>query len=331
MRTNPFVLAAAVLVLASPLSARAQDSVLRNFEGATGWVNSPPLGAGELRGKVVLVDFWTYTCINWLRTLPYVRAWADKYKDQGLVVIGVHTPEFEFEKNADNVRLAVRDMQVRYPVGIDSEYSIWRAFENHAWPAIYLIDARGRVRYTHFGEGEYAPTEKMIQQLLAEAGAAAVPRDLVLPEARGAEVGADWASLKSPETYLGQERSDSRVNIAAAGLRLNQWTASGDWMAKKNAVVLNKPNGRIAYRFHARDVNLVMGPASAGRSVRFRVLIDGKPPGSAHGADSDSQGNGTVSEQRLYQLVRQPGSIADRLFEIEFSDPGVEAFAFTFG
>src|SRR3954465_6257111 len=331
MRTNPFVLAAAVLVLASLLSARAQDSVLRNFEGATGWVNSAPLAAGELRGKVVLVDFWTYTCINWLRTLPYVRAWADKYKDQGLVVIGVHTPEFEFEKNADNVRLAVRDMQVHYPVGIDSEYSIWRAFANHAWPAVYLIDARGRVRYTHFGEGEYAPTEKMIQQLLAEAGAGGVPRDFVSPEARGAEVGADWASLKSPETYLGQERSENRVDVAAAGLRLNQWTASGDWMAKKNAVVLNKPNGRIAYRFHARDVNLVMGPASRGKSVRFRVLIDGKPPGSAHGADSDSQGNGTVSEQRLYQLIRQPGSIGDRLFEIEFSDPGVEAFAFTFG
>jgi thiol-disulfide isomerase/thioredoxin len=313
------------------MSAPAQDSVLRNFEGATGWLNSPPIGPAELRGKVVVVDFWTYTCVNWLRTLPYVRAWADKYKDQGLVVIGVHTPEFEFEKNPDNVRRAARDMQVRYPVGIDSQYSVWRAFDNHAWPAVYLIDARGRVRYTHFGEGEYAATEKMIQQLLAEAGAASVPRDLVTPDARGSEVGADWANVKSPETYLGHQRSESRVAVAPTRLRLNQWTSSGDWMAKKDAVLLNKPNGRIAYRFHARDVNLILGPASAGNSVRFRVLIDGKPPGTAHGADSDAQGNGAVSEQRLYQLVRQPGSIADRLFEIEFIDPGVEAFAFTFG
>jgi thiol-disulfide isomerase/thioredoxin len=331
VRTSPFLLAAALVAVAIPMSAPAQDSVLRNFEGATGWLNSPPIGPAELRGKVVVVDFWTYTCVNWLRTLPYVRAWADKYKDQGLVVIGVHTPEFEFEKNPDNVRRAARDMQVRYPVGIDSQYSVWRAFDNHAWPAVYLIDARGRVRYTHFGEGEYAATEKMIQQLLVEAGAASVPRDLVSPDARGSEVGADWANVKSPETYLGHQRSESRVAVAPTRLRLNQWTSSGDWMAKKDAVLLNKPNGRIAYRFHARDVNLILGPASAGNSVRFRVLIDGKPPGTAHGADSDAQGNGAVSEQRLYQLVRQPGSIADRLFEIEFIDPGVEAFAFTFG
>jgi thiol-disulfide isomerase/thioredoxin len=331
MNTTRFLLAA-LLALAAPLNAPAQDKgPLQRFEGANAWLNSPPLGATELRGKVVLVDFWTYTCINWLRTLPHVRAWADKYRDQGLVVIGAHTPEFDFEKNVDNVRRAVGDMRVTYPVAIDSDYAVWRAFSNNAWPAIYLIDARGRVRYTHLGEGEYERTERMIQQLLAEAGAAGVPRDLVSPDGRGAEAAADWSSLKSRETYLSYERTENRVDAAATRLRLNQWTASGDWMAKKDAIVLNKDNGRIAYRFHARDVHLVMGPALPGKTVGFRVLIDGKPPGAAHGVDTDAQGNGTVSEQRLYQLIRQPNSIIDRLFEIEFIDPGVEAFAFTFG
>jgi thiol-disulfide isomerase/thioredoxin len=327
MKTGPLLLAATLFALAAS-TAHGQD---KRFDGATGWLNSPPLRAAELRGKVVLVDFWTYTCINWLRTLPYVRAWADKYKDQGLVVVGAHTPEFEFEKNADNVRRAVQDLQVRYPVAIDSNYSIWRAFDNRAWPAVYLLDAQGRIRYTHLGEGEYEQTERMIQQLLAEAGAASAPRDLVTPAASGAEVAADWASLRSPETYLGPARADSRVNTAAARLRLNQWTTSGNWSASKQAIVLNKGNGRIAHRFHARDVHLVMGPAMAGKPVRFRVLIDGKAPGAAHGGDVDARGTGTVSEQRLYQLIRQPGAIADRLFEIEFLDPGVEAYAFTFG
>jgi thiol-disulfide isomerase/thioredoxin len=330
MKTSP-LLVAGLLALSAPFVSAQDKGALQRFEGASGWLNSPPLGANELRGKVVLVDFWTYTCINWIRTLPYVRAWSDKYREQGLVVIGAHTPEFEFEKNADNVRRAVRDMRVTYPVAIDSKYAVWRAFSNNAWPAIYLIDAQGRIRYSHLGEGEYERTEAMIQQLLAEAGAAGVPRDLVSPDARGAEVGADWASLRSPETYLGSERTGNRVNTAVERLRLNQWTASGNWTARGDAIALNKPNGRIAYRFHARDVNLVMGPAVAGRSVRFRVLIDGKPPEAAHGVDIDAQGNGTATEQRMYQLIRQPSSIADRLFEIEFADPGLDAFVFTFG
>jgi len=329
-RLSQLVLAGS-LALAAPFASAQDKNAVRQFDGATGWLHSPPLGAAELRGKVVLVDFGTFTCINWIRTLPYVRAWADKYRDQGLVVIGAHTPEFEFEMNADNVRRAVRNLRIAYPVALDNSYAVWHAFGNNAWPAIYLIDAQGRIRYSHLGEGEYERTEHMIQKLLAEAGASGVPRDLVSPDARGAEVGADWASLRSPETYLGSGRAENRVNAPAARLRLNQWTISGGWTARRDAVALNKPNGRIAYRFHARDVNLVMGPARADSPVRFRVLIDGKPPEAAHGVDVDSQGNGTAREQRMYQLVRQPGAIGERTFEIEFLDPGVEAFAFTFG
>jgi thiol-disulfide isomerase/thioredoxin len=319
---------AALLALAAPSGALAKDMQL---DGATAWLNSPALSTAGLRGKVVLVDFGTYTCINWLRTLPHIRAWAEKYKDHGLVVVGVHTPEFEFEKNMDNVRRAVKDLALAYPVAVDNDYAVWRAFANNAWPALYLIDAQGRVRYRHLGEGEYQRSEKMIQQLLAEAGAAGVPRDLVSVEGRGAEVAADWENLRSPETYLGPERAENRVHAAPERLRLNQWTVSGSWTPKRQALVLSKPHGRIAHRFHARDVHLVMGPTAHGKSVRFRVLIDGKPPGPSHGVDTDAQGNGTVSEQRMYQLIRQPGPIADRLFEIEFLDPGVETFAFTFG
>jgi thiol-disulfide isomerase/thioredoxin len=319
---------AALLALAAPSGALAKDMQL---DGATAWLNSPALSTAGLRGKVVLVDFGTYTCINWLRTLPHIRAWAEKYKDHGLVVVGVHTPEFEFEKNMDNVRRAVKDLALAYPVAVDNDYAVWRAFANNAWPALYLIDAQGRVRYRHLGEGEYERSEKMIQQLLAEAGAAGVPRDLVSVEGRGAEVAADWENLRSPETYLGPERAENRVHAAPERLRLNQWTVSGSWTPKRQALVLSKPHGRIAHRFHARDVHLVMGPTAHGTSVRFRVLIDGKPPGPSHGVDTDAQGNGKVSEQRMYQLIRQPGRIADRLFEIEFLDPGVEAFAFTFG
>ena len=322
------LLLAALLALGAPLGALAKDM---QFSGATAWLNSPALSTAGLRGKVVLVDFGTYTCINWLRTLPHIRAWAEKYKDQGLVVIGVHTPEFEFEKNMDNVRRAVKDLGLAYPIAVDNDYAVWRAFANNAWPALYLIDAQGRVRYSHLGEGEYERSEKMIQQLLAEAGAAGVPRDLVSVEGRGVEAAADWASLRSPEAYLGAERAENRVSAAAARLRLNQWTASGDWMEKKQAIALKKANGRIALRFHARDLHLVMGPAVSGKTIRFRVLIDGKPPGAAHGGDIDAQGNGTLTEQRMYQLIRQPGPIADRTFEIEFLDPGAEAFAFTFG
>jgi thiol-disulfide isomerase/thioredoxin len=343
MKTKPLFFAA-LLGLAAAVDAPAQDSaVLKRMDGATGWLNSAPLGAAELRGKVVLVDFWTYTCINWIRQLPYVRAWAEKYGDQGLVVIGVHTPEFEFEKNVDNVRRAVHDMRVAYPVAIDSDYAVWRAFGNNAWPAIYLIDAQGRVRYRHLGEGEYDRTERMIQQLLAETGKAAAGRDLVAAEGRGVEAPADWASLRSPENYVGVERTENFVSpggpvvgkprpyAAPARLAVNHWALAGDWTMQKHAIVLNKPNGRIVYRFHARDLHLVMGPAARGAAVRFRVLIDGKPPGAAHGIDIDEQGNGRVTEQRMCQLIRQPGPIVDRQFEIEFVDPAVEAFAFTFG
>ncbi len=302
---------------------------------ATEWLNSPPLTAAGLRGKVVLIDFWTYTCINWLRSLPYVRAWAEKYKDQGLVVIGVHAPEFAFEKNVDNVRRAAEDMRVDYPIAIDNDYAIWRAFKNQYWPALYFVDAQGHIRHHQFGEGEYAQSETIIQQLLAEAGSGGIGHELVSVDARGAEAAADWGSLQSPENYVGYARTENfaspggavldkrRVYAAPARLRLNHWALSGDW--------LNKANGRIAYRFHARDLHLVMGPAARGASVRFRVLIDGQPPGAAHGIDVDDQGNGTAAEQRLYQLIRQPKPIADRQFEIEFLDSGVAAFAFTFG
>jgi thiol-disulfide isomerase/thioredoxin len=311
--------------------------------GATGWLNSSPLAAASLRGKVVLIDIWTYTCINWLRTLPYVRAWADKYRTQGLVVIGVHSPEFAFEKDVDNVRRAAKDMKVEYPIAIDSDHAIWRAFKNEYWPALYLIDAQGRIRYHQFGEGNYDQTERAIQQLLSEAGAGGAGRELVAVDGKGLEAAADWRSLKSPENYVGYERTANfaspggpvlakgRVYDVPAKLKLNQWALSGDWTIEKHATVLNKPNGRIAYRFHARDLHLVMGRVSPGAPVRFRVLIDGKPPGVAHGSDVDEQGNGKVTEQRLYQLIRQPKPVADRQFEIEFLDTGVEVFAFTFG
>jgi thiol-disulfide isomerase/thioredoxin len=316
---------------------------LPSLGGATEWINSAPLTAAGLRGKVVLIDFWTYTCINWLRTLPYVRAWAEKYKDQGLVVIGVHSPEFEFEKDVSNVRRAAKDMRVDYPIAVDSEHAVWRAFRNQYWPALYFVDAQGRIRHHQFGEGEYEKAEMIIQQLLAEAGVRGVAGDLVTVEARGLEVAADWSNLKSPENYVGYDRTENfaspggavlgqRRNYAVPSrLSLNQWALSGEWTVGRQAILLGKASGRVAYRFHARDLHLVMGPAAGAQPVRFRVLIDGQPPGAAHGADVDAQGNGTASEQRVYQLIRQPKPIADRQFEIEFLDPGVEAFAFTFG
>jgi hypothetical protein len=316
---------------------------LASLERANEWLNSPPLTPSALRGRVVLIDFWTYTCINWWRTLPYVRAWAEKYRDQGLVVIGVHAPEFSFEKNIDNVRWALKETRIQHPVAVDNEHVIWRAFRNQYWPALYFVDAQGRVRHHHFGEGAYEQSEMIIQALLREAGADDFSREPVLVDARGLDAAADWRSLRSQENYVGYARtvgfaspggasSDKpRMYELPARLRLNEWALSGDWTVKKEAALLNKSNGRIAYRFHARDLHLVMGPAVAGASVRFRVLIDGQPPGAAHGLDVDEQGNGTVTEQRLYQLIRQPKSIADRQFEIEFFGSGVEAFAFTFG
>jgi thiol-disulfide isomerase/thioredoxin len=305
---------------------------LPSFAGANGWLNSQPLTPAGLRGRVVLVDFWTYTCINWLRTLPHVRAWSERYKNQGLVVIGVHTPEFPFEHNVDNVRRAAKDMRVDYPIAIDSDYAVWRAFNNEYWPALYFVDARGRIRHHEFGEGNYEQSEMIIQALLRDAGVTGLGDELVSVDARGAEVPADWASLKSPENYLGSERTE---NFEAGGvptrLSLNHWALSGDWTIGKQATALNTAGGRITYRFHARDLHLVMGPAARGTSVRMRVRIDGQPPGASHGADVDDQGSGKVSEQRLHQLIRQPKPIIDRTFEIEFLDPGVEAFAFTFG
>jgi len=334
------LLAALLTAAMAPLPVEGE---LPSLGGATGWLNSPPLTAAELRGKVVLVDIWTYTCINSLRQLPYVRAWAEKYKDQGVVVIGVHSPEFPFEKDVDNVRRAAKAMRVDYPIAIDSDHEVWRAFENNYWPALYIIDAQGRIRHHRFGEGGYDKSERIIQQLLGEAGVTGVDRGLVTVDARGIEAEADWTDLKSPENYLGHERTENfaspggavrdqrRVYTVPARLRLNHWALSGDWTMKKGSIALDAAKGRIAYRFHARDLHLVMGPAARGTSARFRVLIDGQPPGAAHGTDVDDQGNGTVSEQRLYQLIRQPKPIADRQFEIEFLEPSVEAFAFTFG
>lgn len=331
-------------------SPAAQSSIQLPVEGnfpslggATGWLNTAPMTAASLRGKVVAIDFWTYSCINWIRTLPYVRAWAEKYKDQGLVVLGVHSPEFAFEKNVDLVRRAVQDMRVDYPIALDSNHAVWRAFRNNYWPALYLVDAQGRIRHHQFGEGEYEQSERIIQQLLAEAGATGVDRQLVSVDARGVEAAADWNNLRSPENYVGYERTEnfsspggalrdrSRPYAIPTRLSVNHWALLGDWTMKRESTMLNKGSGRIVYRFHARDLHMVMGSAPGGTAVRFRVLIDGQPPGAAHGNDVDDKGNGTVAEPRLYQLIRQSGPIADRQFEIEFLDSGAEVFSFTFG
>jgi thiol-disulfide isomerase/thioredoxin len=316
---------------------------LAPFSGATGWLNSPPLTTDELRGKVVLVDFWTYTCINWLRTLGYVRAWSEKYADLGLVVVGVHTPEFPFERDVDNVRQAVKDMRVEYPVALDSDYAIWEAFGNRYWPAVYIADADGRIRHHHFGEGGYEECERVVQRLLQETGSEGIPDDLVSVADDGFEAQADWSNLESPETYLGYgqaerfaspggaERNEPRTYVAPDELRLNQWALAGEWAVERGACVLREADGRIEFRFHARDVNLVMGPPTRGTSVPFTVLVDGEPPGAAHGLDVDEQGHGTLSEQRLHQLIRGRGSIGDRTFEITFHATGIEAYAFTFG
>jgi thiol-disulfide isomerase/thioredoxin len=319
------------------------EGQLPPLSGATGWLNSAPLTPADLRGQVVLIDFWTYTCINWIRTLPYVRAWSAKYKDAGLAVLGVHTPEFGFEHNTDNVRLAVADMHVGYPVAMDNDYAIWRAFGNMYWPALYFADARGRIRHHQFGEGDYAQSEITIQQLLAEAGLGGAGTGLVSVEGHGVEAVAGWATMQSPETYVGYGRTerlasprdavlDARhVYAAPAQLSLNEWAISGDWTVGREAATLNEAGGAISCRFHARDLHLVMGPATRGSAVRFRVLIDGRPPVDGHGLDVDDQGGGVVTQQRLYQLIRQPGAVTDRLFEITFLDPGVQAYVFTFG
>ena len=306
------------------------EGSLPSFDGATAWLNSPPLTPAGLRGKVVLVQFWTYTCINWRRTHPYVRAWARHYKDGGLVVIGVHTPEFAFEHDLENVKRQAPAMQVDWPIAVDNDYDVWRAFANHYWPALYFVDADGRIRHHRFGEGDYDRSEMVIRQLLAAAGAE-VPGGMAEVEATGPEVEADWTDLRTPETYLGTDQAENFDASNPARLRLNHWSISGDWKVRPDAIALRKPDGRIAFQFHARDVHLVMGPAAKGEAVRFRVLLDGKAAVAAHGADVDSGGNGTVGEQRMYQLIRQTRPIEDRRLEIEFVDAGAEAFCFTFG
>ncbi len=315
---------------------------LPGFDGATGWLNSSALTPEGLAGKVVLVDFWTYTCINWLRTLAFVRAWSEKYRDRGLVVIGVHTPEFPFEREVENVREAAQAMRVEYPIALDSDYGVWSAFGNRYWPAVYLADAEGRIRYHHFGEGEYDDGEWMIQHLLREGRSEGIDEELVSVTAEGLEAQADWTNLGSPETYLGYQQGQNpdspdgvaydepRGYVAPESLQLNTWALAGNWTIEERASVLNEAGGRIVFRFHARDVHLVLR-SRAGTSVPFHVLVDGEAPGAARGLDVDEQGRGTVVEPRLYQLIRQPGSIDDRTFEIAFDAPGVEAYAFTFG
>jgi thiol-disulfide isomerase/thioredoxin len=322
--------------------ALPDEGSLPSVGGATQWLNSPPLTSTGLRDKVVLVDFWTYTCVNWLRTLPYVRAWDQKYRDQGLVVIGVHTPEFAFEKDIVNVRWALKDMDVNYAVAVDNDYTIWRAFKNNYWPAAYIADGDGRIRFHHFGEGAYDETEKVIQRLLKESGRT-LDNELVRVTPRGLETAADYSTLRSPETYLGYERGgafaslndvqpDGRQMYAfPPRLALNQWGLSGNWTVKEGSAVSNEANAKVVFRFHARDVNLVMGPWERKTSLRFRVAIDGQTPGLGHGVDVDEHGNGRLTEQRTYQLIRQQQPIQDRQLEIQFLDAGAEAFAFTFG
>jgi cytochrome c biogenesis protein CcdA/thiol-disulfide isomerase/thioredoxin len=313
------------------------------LDGAVQWLNSPPLDAQALKGKVVLVDFWTYSCINCLRTLPYVKAWAEKYRDQGLVVIGVHAPEFAFERNVGNVTKAMKDLGINYPVAIDNDFKIWRAFNNEYWPAHYFADAQGRIRYHHFGEGEYAESERVIQQLLREAGAAKVADDLINASAEGVQLAPDMHEVQSPETYVGYQRAEHFVpetslvpdKVSAytspAQLALNDWSLGGQWKVGSERATASAPASRIVYRFHARDLHLVLGPGADGKPVRFKVLIDGKAPSGDHGVDVAPDGSGRVTEQRLYQLVRQSGGVTDRTFSIEFLDPGVSAYAFTFG
>ena len=319
-----------VALATTAMTTSTRTSELDSLRHATEWINSPPLTAENLQGKVVLVQFWTYSCINWLRTMPYVRAWAEKYRDQGLVIIGVHSPEFGFEKRLPNVIWGAKHYRVEYPIAVDNDFAVWRGFGNQYWPALYLYDSTGNVRHRKFGEGSYEETERAIQKLLAETGAAGLGKDLASVAPDGVEAQADWDDVKSPETYLGTDRGENRVS-SPAKLRLNQWALTGDWTVRGQAAVLNKADGRLTYLFHARDLNLVMGPGPAGRPVRFRVLINGQLPDAAHGIDVDEQGTGAVTEPRMYQLIRQPGTITDRRFEIQFLDPGVEVFVFTFG
>ena len=345
-------LALFVSALFAPIENSAKDNhklhavdegKLPSLARAPTWLNSPPLTAADLRGKVVLVDFWTYTCINWRRTLPYLRVWAEKYRDQGLVIVGVHTPEFGFEREVENVRRAARSQHVDYPIAIDSDYAIWESFGNQYWPALYFIDAHGRIRHQQFGEGDYYKLEAVIRKLLAEAGHSSASSQLADVQGVGVEALADWQHLKSPETYLGFGRSTSFVSpggsasgrshlyAAPARLKLNEWALTGDWTMRQESTVLNQATGRLTCRFHARDVHLVMAPAAHDTEIRFRVLVDGRPPADAHGVDIDAAGNGKLDEPRMYQLIRQQEKIEDRQFEIEFLDAGAELYVLTFG
>ena len=326
--------------LQSPLPVEGRAPAL---DGAVAWLNSPPLTGDTLRGKVVLVDFWTYTCINCLRALPWVRAWADKYREQGFVVVGVHTPEFDFEQELANVRRAVGELDIRYPVAVDSKYRIWRAFNNHYWPAHYFIDAQGRIRHHHFGEGAYEQSEQVIRELLAEAGHPPPASPFVDASGNGAQLAPDLAELGSPETYLGYARAErfastggiradrSYAYMAPSGPALNRWGLGGRWRVGAEQATLMDAGGSIVYRFRARDLHLVLGPGRDGKPVRYVVRLDGVPPGANHGVDTTPDGHGTVTTQRLYQLIRSSGKVGEHTFEIEFLDPQVQAFAFTFG
>lgn len=341
-RPKPKEAPAMMMMSATGGAKSAGPETLPDLSGATQWFNSAPLTPAQLKGHVVLVDFWTYSCINCLRTLPYIRAWADRYKNDGLVVLGIHTPEFAFEKDPANVRRAIADYKIAYPVAMDNDYAVWKAFGNQFWPADYLVDATGRVRFHHFGEGKYDETENHIQQLLKESNSGLSFNGDTEVTGVGTEAAPD-SDVQSPETYVGYERADSFLSPGGlvegaahtystpAHLELNQWGLVGNWTDAPQSATLNSAPGKIIFRFHARDVHLVLGPAANGKTVRFRVTVDGKAPGEGHGVDTDAEGNGTVHDNRLYQLIRQKGPVDDRTFEIEFLDPGVQAFSFTFG
>jgi len=341
MSANPAMMAADIPP--AEHAALAVEGMLPPLDGATQWLNSPPLNLDALRGKVVLIDFWTYSCINCLRAIPHVRAWADKYKDQGLVVIGVHTPEFAFERKLDNVKRAVASQQISYPVAVDNSYAIWRAFNNQYWPAHYFVDAQGRIRHHQFGEGEYEQSERIIQQLLREAGQANVASDTIRIHATGAEAAPDFQNVLSPETYLGFQRARNFISpggFMRGGIkhyttdapRLNEWGLRGQWLVNEEHASLKGAQGSISLRFHARDLHLVLGPGTDGKPVRFKVTIDGVAPGAMHGVDINADGVGVVQEERLYQLIRQrDDAIGEHLFDIQFLDPDVAAYAFTFG
>jgi thiol-disulfide isomerase/thioredoxin len=316
---------------------------LAELGGATAWLHSGPLTPAGLRGKVVIVQFCTFSCINWLRTLPYVKAWDRKYRDHGLVVIGVHSPEFPFEHDLQKIKSALGGMDVDYPVAVDNQFAVWRAFDNAYWPALYFIDTEGRIRHHHFGEEGYERSERVIQRLLTEAGSTDVDDDLVSVEPDGVYLSADWGTLRTPETYVGYARATSfasrpglepdrsRVYAQPSRLQLNHWALSGDWTVGEQITTLNEPGGRIVHRFHGRDLNIVLGSRAGAGPVHFLVLLDGEPPNGASGLDVDERGIGTVCEERLYQLIRQDAPITERTFEITFLDAGAQAYVFTFG